>query len=245
MVKLAPIAVPMPPPVPALRPADPTQTFEAALAAAGETDLQSRPGTLEFGALGMLGRHGAVASRGGQPAEAPGFDPGPAAPAPGAVSDPQPTATAPVARLGAAAAAASPPVEIGPVSGPDRRPSLATLGLVSSAQPITGEQPSARLRLNAGSLAERAAAASRPRPAENGRPTASPVRIDVADAGNRLQLVVIAPGLAGEDRQHLRNRLADVAAELGLHLADFTLNGHTVRAPGVGALGATHGRNPG
>lgn len=238
MVKLAPVAVPAQLTVPAQNPGDPTQSFEAALAAAGEIDLQSRPETLEFGALGMLGRHGAVSGAEAQPDTAVAA----VAAAPVSPAGPQPVALPPALPGAVPADPARPAATLGTLLQSVPAPRLGRTQLEPHTQPTIGEQPSARLRFSSGSPSERTSGASRLRPAESARPAADPVRVNVADTSAGLQIALVAPGLAGEERQRLRNRLADVAAELGLHLADFTLNCHTVDAPGVGAFGGSHGR---
>lgn len=242
MVKVIPSTAPIFPSAATPRPTDPTQSFEALLAATGQTDRQSAPETLAFGELGMLGRHGAVAGA----ETAPDVEASTTPPAAAASVSPPAAGVAAAAGRGAGAAEAgapgSAPERAGAVArkSPDRALRSAPSGAPAQLLQIINGQTRPAVRSNASPPAK-AATPPRPRPEASGQ-QAAPVRIDVSGPGAELHVVLAAPGLSGENRQRLRELLADTAAELGLRLAGFTLNGHIVDAPGVGALGASHGR---
>jgi hypothetical protein len=246
MVKLDPATLCMPLAAQASRPSDPIQSFEAVLAEADQAQQQLLPPTAAFDELGMLGRYAATGSLelSSRPQDlaagtmarldmadvvASSFE--------ARGSDEAPTA----GRLGPATATNSPgvPVRADRVAHAE---GMASPPPVASGSILPGRLAGRSTQFDVGDSLSAAGPPLRPAAALSGRQAPSTTRIDVTGPGHALQIALVAAGLGEDGHDRLRRMLADIAAELGLHLAEFSLNGQTVAAPGVGALGGPHGR---
>jgi hypothetical protein len=246
MVKLDPATLPAPLTAPAtIQASDPIQSFEAILAEGGGAEGQPPPRTMEFGELGMLGRHAAMV-------------------APELTSDLLGVAIlaaegSVVARRAVLPVEARAPAAGAAGAGQDRDPGPAIPGgtvrpgpalriegnlLQDQSRPLVVSHPFGEPTWSSAvdRLATPAARPPRWVAADNARQAQPTARIDIAGPGNGLQIAMVAPALAEDGRDRLRRLLAEIAADLGLHLAEFSLNGRTIASPGVGALGGSYGR---
>lgn len=238
MVKLDPAALPMPSLTQPLQPSDPLQSFEAILA---EAEQALAPPTAGFGELGMLGRHAATAmpalfsTPSGEAVQAVGYPPPPTRTDMRLASSAETSSIIPLAPT-VSQPAADLPARVGAVI----QAHLSLARTPAAALPISRRPPEPALSSSpARSAAARAARRALP---QDNSPAQTSTRVEVAGPGNALRIAIVGPVVGEEGRGRLRRLLAEVAADLGLHLAEFSLNGQTVAPPGVGALGGFHGR---